>query len=188
MFEKPISEISFGRLLIHLFQTARRFHMEVQPSLVLLQKTLLNIEGMGRQLYPELDLWSTAQPFLEKWMQQRYSPQGMLQRLGRSAPSWLEQLPLLPATIVENLQRDRSLEVLARRQQREWEESQRRRREQRERYRRGAGALLLLAGAATTIWPGHAAYLATLATSLAPWAGWLLLLGGIWLLWPRAGR
>ncbi len=188
VFEKPISEISFGRLLIHLFQTARRFHMEVQPSLVLLQKTLLNIEGMGRQLYPELDLWSTAQPFLEKWMQQRYSPQGMLQRLGRSAPSWLEQLPLLPATIVENLQRDRSQEVLARRQQREWEESQRRRREQRERYRRGAGALLLLAGAATTIWPGHAAYLATLATSLAPWAGWLLLLGGIWLLWPRAGR
>ena len=69
IFEKPISEISFGQILVNLFQTARRFDMTVQPSLVLLQKTLLNIEGLGRQLYPQLDLWQTAMPFLERWMQ-----------------------------------------------------------------------------------------------------------------------
>ncbi len=83
VFERPISEISFAQLLIYLFQTARRFGMEVQPSLVLLQKTLLNIEGLGRQLHPELNLWDTAQPFLEKWVEERYSPESMLKRLQR---------------------------------------------------------------------------------------------------------
>ena len=96
IFEKPISEISFGQLLVYLFRTASRFDMEVQPSLVLLQKTLLNIEGLGRQLYPDLNLWDTAQPFLEEWVQERYSPQSVLRRLQRHAPSWLEQLPQLP--------------------------------------------------------------------------------------------
>ena len=74
IFEKPLKDISFGQLLLRLFQTARRFNMEIQPQLVLLQKTLLNIEGLGRQLYPDLDLWSTAQPFLERWMRERISP------------------------------------------------------------------------------------------------------------------
>ncbi|MCO6728907.1 ubiquinone biosynthesis regulatory protein kinase UbiB, partial [Streptomyces sp. CHA16] len=67
IFEKPLKDISFGQLLLRLFQVARRFNMEIQPQLVLLQKTLLNIEGLGRQLYPDLDLWSTAKPYLEKW-------------------------------------------------------------------------------------------------------------------------
>ena len=71
IFEKPLKEISFGQLLLRLFQTARRFNMEVQPQLVLLQKTLLNIEGLGRQLYPDLDLWKTAKPFLEQWMEEQ---------------------------------------------------------------------------------------------------------------------
>ena len=110
VFERPISEISFGQLLIYLFQTARRFDMEVQPSLVLLQKTLLNIEGLGRQLYPELNLWDTAQPFLENWVQERYSPQGMLKRLQRHAPSWLEQMPQLPDAIFDALQHSRTFE------------------------------------------------------------------------------
>jgi ubiquinone biosynthesis protein len=107
VFERPISEISFGQLLIYLFRTARRFDMEVQPSLVLLQKTLLNIEGLGRQLYPQLNLWDTAQPFLENWVQERYSPQSMIRRLQRHAPSWLEQLPQLPDAVLENLQHSR---------------------------------------------------------------------------------
>ena len=107
IFERPISEISFGQLLVYLFQTASRFDMEVQPSLVLLQKTLLNIEGLGRQLYPELNLWDTAQPFLEDWVQQRYSPQSMFKRLQRHAPSWLEQLPQLPEAVLESLQQSR---------------------------------------------------------------------------------
>jgi ubiquinone biosynthesis protein len=104
IFERPISEISFGQLLVYLFRTARRFDMEVQPSLVLLQKTLLNIEGLGRQLYPQLNLWDTAQPFLEDWVQERYSPQSVLRRLQRQAPSWLEQLPQLPDVMMDNLQ------------------------------------------------------------------------------------
>ncbi|MCB1706774.1 MAG: ubiquinone biosynthesis regulatory protein kinase UbiB [Halioglobus sp.] len=107
IFERPISEISFGQLLVYLFQTASRFDMEVQPSLVLLQKTLLNIEGLGRQLYPDLNLWETAQPFLEDWVQQRYSPQSMFKRLQRHAPSWLEQLPQLPDVVLESLQHSR---------------------------------------------------------------------------------
>ena len=107
IFERPISEISFGQLLVYLFQTASRFDMEVQPSLVLLQKTLLNIEGLGRQLYPDLNLWDTAQPFLEEWVQQRYSPQSMLKRLQHHAPSWIEQLPQLPEAVLESLQQSR---------------------------------------------------------------------------------
>ncbi|MEE1924219.1 ubiquinone biosynthesis regulatory protein kinase UbiB [Pseudomonas sp. 148P] len=91
IFEKPLKDISFGQVLMRLFQTARRFNMEVQPQLVLLQKTLLNIEGLGRQLYPDLDLWSTAQPFLERWMRDRVSPKTLLQNLH----SQVEQVPHL---------------------------------------------------------------------------------------------
>ena len=91
IFEKPLKDISFGQVLMRLFQTARRFNMEVQPQLVLLQKTLLNIEGLGRQLYPDLDLWNTAQPFLERWMRERVSPKTLLGNL----QSQVEQLPHL---------------------------------------------------------------------------------------------
>ena len=83
---KPLSEISFAQVLLRLFQTARRFDMQVQPQLVLLQKTLFNIEGLGRQLYPELDLWKTAKPFLEDWTRERYSPQATLKRLKAGLP------------------------------------------------------------------------------------------------------
>ncbi|WOJ92624.1 ubiquinone biosynthesis regulatory protein kinase UbiB [Congregibacter variabilis] len=107
VFERPIAEISFGQLLVYLFQTAARFDMQVQPSLVLLQKTLLNIEGLGRQLYPQLNLWDTAMPFLEKWVNERYSPQSMIKRLQQHAPTWLEQLPQLPEALMENLQSQR---------------------------------------------------------------------------------
>jgi ubiquinone biosynthesis protein len=103
IFEKPFGQISFGQLLLYLFQTARRFDMEVQPSLVLLQKTLLHIEGLGRQLYPELDLWSTAKPFLEEWVRERYSPKVLLEKLQKRAPGWLEQLPQRPELLLEGL-------------------------------------------------------------------------------------
>ena len=96
IFEKPLAEISFGQVLIQLFTTARRFDMEVQPQLVLLQKTLLNIEGLGRQLYPELDLWSTAKPFLERWLHDRFGPKAAYQELKRQLPSWVEKAPHLP--------------------------------------------------------------------------------------------
>ena len=96
IFERPLSEISFGRLLLYLFQTARRFNMEIQPQLVLLQKTLLNIEGLGRQLYPELDLWQTAKPFLERWMSDNIGLRGFASSMKKESTQWLETLPQLP--------------------------------------------------------------------------------------------
>jgi len=96
IFEKPLAEISFGHFLLRLFQVARRFDMEVQPQLVLLQKTLLNIEGLGRQLYPELDLWTTAKPYMEEWMQQQIGPNAFMRRVKENLPLMSEQLPQVP--------------------------------------------------------------------------------------------
>lgn len=107
IFERPLKEISFGHLLVHLFQTARRFHMEVQPQLVLLQKTLLNIEGMGRQLYPDLDLWRTAKPILERWMREHLGRRALLRELRKNAPRWGETLPAVPALAYEVLRQAR---------------------------------------------------------------------------------
>ena len=96
IFEKPLKEISYGNLLLRLFQTARRFDMEVQPQLVLLQKTLLNIEGLGRQLYPDLDLWQTAKPYLEEWYKNRVGPKATFNKLKGHLPILVEKLPELP--------------------------------------------------------------------------------------------
>jgi len=104
IFGLPLREISFGYILVSLFQTARRFDMEVQPSLVLLQKTLLNIEGLGRQLYPDLDLWETAHPFLERWLKARFKPKALIEKLKRHGPEWLEQFPQLPQLIFQGLE------------------------------------------------------------------------------------
>jgi ubiquinone biosynthesis protein len=108
IFAKPIKDISFGRLLLHLFQTARRFNMEIQPQLVLLQKTLFNIEGLGRRLYPELDLWETAKPFLERWTREHFGPRALLRSLRRELPKWWELLPQLPGMAHETLRRANS--------------------------------------------------------------------------------
>ena len=109
IFNKPMKDISFGRFLLALFQAARRFDMEVQPQLVLLQKTLLNIEGMGRDIYPDLDLWQTAKPFLERWMRDRIGPAGLLCRLYRQSPQLLEELPNLPLLVVDSLKQQSQL-------------------------------------------------------------------------------
>ena len=107
IFERPLRDISLGHMLISLFTTARKFNMEVQPSLVLLQKTLLNIEGLGRQLYPDLDLWTTAQPFLQQWLKDRYSPKSIYKQFKQQLPDLLEHLPKIPPLLyqaMENLQ------------------------------------------------------------------------------------
>jgi len=96
IFNRPLSQISFGHFLLHLFQTARRFNMEVQPQLVLLQKTLLYIEGLGRQLYPELDLWTTAKPFMERWMRGQVGPEAFVRKMKKNLPQVAEQAPDLP--------------------------------------------------------------------------------------------
>ena len=95
-FDRPLKEISLGQVLLRLFQASRRFNVEIQPQLVLLQKTLLNIEGLGRQLDPDLDLWVTAKPFLEKWMKEQVGLQGLQQRTLREAERWSAMLPELP--------------------------------------------------------------------------------------------
>lgn len=107
IFARPISEISFGQLVLRLFQVARRFNMPVQPQLVLLQKTLLNIEGLGRQLYPELDLWETAKPYLEKWMRDQVGPAALIRTLRRELPSVMPLIPELPGLVHELLRRER---------------------------------------------------------------------------------
>ena len=98
-FDRPLKEISLGLVLMRLFQTSRRFNVEIQPQLVLLQKTLLNIEGLGRQLDPELDLWSTAKPFLEKWMLDQVGPKKLWDQLVAEAPRYAKLLPELPRLV-----------------------------------------------------------------------------------------
>lgn len=102
-FDRPLREISLGMVLMRLFQTSRRFHVEIQPQLVLLQKTLLNIEGLGRELDPDLDLWSTAKPFLETWMLEQVGPEKLLEQLKAEAPTYAKLLPGLPRLLQQYL-------------------------------------------------------------------------------------
>ena len=102
-FDRPLKEISLGMVLMRLFQTSRRFHVEIQPQLVLLQKTLLNIEGLGRQLDPDLDLWSTAKPFLEQWMLDQVGPKRLWRELKAQAPQYAKLLPQLPRLLHDYL-------------------------------------------------------------------------------------
>lgn len=107
IFERPLKDISFGQLLLRLFQAARRFNINIQPQLVLLQKTLLNVEGVGRQIYPDLDLWSTAAPFLERWLKKQVGAKAFLRRIRENAPYWSEKLPEIPGLIYDVLQQTR---------------------------------------------------------------------------------
>jgi len=116
IFQKPLAEISFGNVLLQLFNTARRFNMVVQPQLVLLQKTLLYIEGLGRQLYPQLDLWKTAKPFLENWMQEQIGVKAMLKKVKANLPYWSEKMPDMPDLLHDSLVQLKALPVQQRRE------------------------------------------------------------------------
>lgn len=107
IFNKPLADISFGHVLVNLFNTARRFEMEVQPQLVLLQKTLLYVEGLGRTLYPQLDLWQTAKPFLEKWMKEQLGWRAVVRSIQENAPFWAEKLPEMPTLLYDYLKSQR---------------------------------------------------------------------------------
>ena len=128
IFDRPISEISFGRVLLRLFQTSRRFNVEIQPQLFMLQKTLLNIEGLGRQLDPNLDLWKTAKPFLERWMSEQLGPRAFLRNLRNEAPNWARIVPQFPRLVRQALTREPAAELApmlaelarAQRQQNRW--------------------------------------------------------------------
>jgi len=113
VFDRPLKEISFGRVLLQLFQASRRFNVEIQPQLVLLQKTLLNIEGLGRQLDPELDLWKTAKPFLERWMNEQVGWRALVKNLQTEAPKWAALLPQLPRLAHHALNQNRLAQLEA---------------------------------------------------------------------------
>jgi len=153
IFARPISEISFGHLVVRLFQVARRFDMPVQPQLVLLQKTLLNIEGLGRQLYPQLDLWETAKPYLERWMSEQIGPRAFVRTLRRELPAVLPLLPELPGLVHELLRRQRDGELFIRTGDDAERESLERALNSCARQRNGlaAGAALLLGAIAVTL-------------------------------------
>jgi len=147
IFAKPISEISFARLIVRLFQTARRFNMPIQPQLVLLQKTLFNIEGLGRQLYPDLDLWETAKPYLEGWMRDQVGPAALMRGLQRELPRLVPMIPELPAIGFELLRQARDQDFVVRAHS---DELRQLRLEMRRRHRQLLGTLaggaILLAG------------------------------------------
>ena len=107
VFGKPLKDISLGLVLLQLFRASRRFNVEIQPQLALLQKTLLNVEGLGRQLYPELDLWQTAKPYLERWMERQIGPGAFFERMEQQAPYWIDVLPRLPRLVDEWLSNKR---------------------------------------------------------------------------------
>ncbi|XXQ69398.1 ubiquinone biosynthesis regulatory protein kinase UbiB [Neisseriaceae bacterium B1] len=111
IFNRPLSQISFGLVLMRLFETSRRFNVEIQPQLVLLQKTLLNIEGLGRQLDPELDLWDTAKPFLVQWMNEQVGPKALWHNIKKESPDWAEILPSLPRKINNLLDENKQQEM-----------------------------------------------------------------------------
>ncbi len=152
VFERPLGEISFAGLLLQLFITARQFDMEVQPSLVLLQKTLLHIEGLGRQLYPELNLWETALPYLEAWEKKRLSPLAWLEQVRGKLPDWVSEAPLLPQLAFDSATRVNQLveigESLIRRQ-----EIATRQRMRNRRLARRSGMLCLLLAALALLPP-----------------------------------
>ena len=111
IFDRPLSEISFGRVLLRLFQTSRRFNVEIQPQLVMLQKTLLNIEGLGRELDPNLDLWTTAKPFLERWMKEQLGWRAFSRNLKQEMSDWARILPQLPRLLHQTLNRPTATEL-----------------------------------------------------------------------------
>ena len=148
IFDRPLKDISFGGFLLTLFQTARRFNMEVQPQLVLLQKTLLNIEGLGRQLDPDLDLWKTAKPFLENWMRDRIGPRAVLNRIKYYFPRWADQTPDLPNLIYGVLKQAHTGDLTVRLQKQELEQLRRDvRRANRRSFHAAVGAALIVSAA-----------------------------------------
>ncbi|WP_432322613.1 ubiquinone biosynthesis regulatory protein kinase UbiB [Yersinia enterocolitica] len=144
IFEKTLAEISFGHVLLNLFNTARRFNMEVQPQLVLLQKTLLYVEGLGRQLYPQLDLWTTAKPFLESWLRDQVGLPAFIRALKEKAPFWAEKFPELPELVYDSLQQHKLLQQSVDKLTTQMQGQQQR--QGQSRYLFGVGATLLVSG------------------------------------------
>lgn len=184
IFEKPLKEISFGLVLLGLFQTIRRFDMQIQPQLVLLQKTLLNIEGLGRQIYPDLDLWNTALPFLESWMRERNGPRALFKNIMENGPDWLEQSHELPQLILDTLQQSRHIKTLGEQQAQAFELLQQQQKQQAQDKRRNHRRSLLAIGVLTLAAVTASQY--NLQLPSIPVVSWMLGATGLWLLVSRA--
>jgi ubiquinone biosynthesis protein len=171
IFNRPLKEISFGQFLVRLFSTARRFGMEIQPQLILLQKTLLNIEGLGRQLYPDLDLWETAKPILEEWMEERVSGRAVINRLRDQLPEVGESLQEFPQIVHSVLQRaadgnpEINVRVAGLKELRERSDKH-----DRQRYLATIGGAFLMSG---VLWLGLDIF--------PTWPAWILAAAGGWL-------
>ncbi len=185
IFDRPLKDISFGLFLLSLFQTARRFNMEVQPQLVLLQKTLLNIEGLGRQLDPDLDLWATAKPYLEDWMRDRVGPEAAIRKLKENFPRWVNQIPDIPSLVHDALRQTRSGRLQLDAQRRELSALRREMRETGHRHFLGMIGVALVISAAVIF--GLDGYQPIMVWD-APLLSWVLGATGVALLvgaWPR---
>jgi ubiquinone biosynthesis protein len=168
IFNKPLSEISFAQVLIGLFETAQRFNMEIQPQLILLQKTLFNIEGLGRQLYPELDLWKTAHPVLRTWMDEQVGGRAMLESIRENLPQLREAMRELPGVIRQLSEQASDGSLRMRLDSPDLKElKEQLRQQQRQRFRLGIGATAIVSG--TLI----------VAVSSPAWAGWGLVAAGM---------
>ena len=153
IFQKPLAEISFGNVLVQLFNTARRFNMVVQPQLVLLQKTLLYIEGLGRQLYPQLDLWQTAKPFLENWMREQIGVRAMFSKVKSNLPYWSEKLPDMPDLLYDTLKQVKHFPE--KQQQANAALLQQQKRAQKAQHFSIVGATLIIVAAILPLYPAH---------------------------------
>ncbi|PRO75587.1 ubiquinone biosynthesis regulatory protein kinase UbiB [Alteromonas alba] len=153
IFQKPLAEISFGNVLVQLFNTARRFNMVVQPQLVLLQKTLLYIEGLGRQLYPQLDLWQTAKPFLENWMREQIGVRAMFSKVKSNLPFWSEKLPDMPDLLYDTLKQVKHFPE--KQQQANAALLQQQKRAQKALHFSIVGATLIIVAAILPLYPAH---------------------------------
>ncbi len=176
IFERPLKDISFGHVMLKLFRTARRFDMEVQPQLVLLEKTLINVEGLGRQLYPELDLWATAHPFLERWLKNRFHPVELWGELKRYAPEWMEKFPQVPELVFNGLQQMQNLGELAPQLEKTRQQQEARQQQERAQRRRTLVGLLALGAAALIAWPAidNQSWVTQVDWTRVPAASWLL--------------
>ncbi|MDP0560941.1 MAG: ubiquinone biosynthesis regulatory protein kinase UbiB [Candidatus Endonucleobacter sp. (ex Gigantidas childressi)] len=166
IFEKPLKDISFGQLLVRLFQTVRRFNMEIQPQLVLLEKTLLNVEGLGRQLYPDLDLWNTAQPFLEEWMKNQIRPSSVIRSFRENSAEWLLNAPELAHQIASSFRRVAENQEYQARAQRDTEKRLTR--------SRRLGVIVIVLAAAGVFSPSLLTGLPTMVVLLGGLGAWLL--------------
>jgi ubiquinone biosynthesis protein len=189
MFQRPLSEISFGQLLLRLFQTAREFNMEIQPQLLLLEKTLLHIEGLGRQLYPQLDLWDTAKPFLERWLSEQMGVRALVKGLKKNLPYIAENLPDLPQLTFKALHKIANDEI-----QIEWKSKQVEslekeiRRANRRSIRAIIGASFVISGSIIVGLDGLAPIMIGRGQFVMPLMSWLFLLPGIYLLLSSPGE